>query len=332
MPRVIITDFVADEMEPERRVLNGIADITALNASTEEELIGKIEDADAIMLYHTFRLTRKTITRLRHCKLIVRCGVGVDNVDHAFAASRGIPVANVPDYGTEDVADSAIGMALCLARGIHQMNCVLRDGRGPWSYTQAAPLRRLRGSTLGIVGLGRIGTTVALRAKAIGFDVIFYDPLKPDGYDKSLGIRRVETLDALLKQSYIVTLHCPLTDRTRDMINAQTLSLLPPGSILINTARGEVVDIDALEAALRIGRIAGTGIDVLPSEPPNGDEPLINAWKDPRHPAHHRIIINPHAAFYTEGGMLDMRIKGAEACRRALLGEPLRNVVNQPSL
>src|SRR5690242_8876880 len=146
------------------------------------------------MMYHSLPVTRKTIERLRQCKLIVRCGVGVDNVDRAFAAERGIPVANVPDYGTEDVADSAIAMFLTLCRGVHQMNSALRDGRGPWSYTQVQPIQRLRGSTFGIVGLGRIGTACALRAKALGMDVVFYDPLKPDGYDKAVGIRRAESV------------------------------------------------------------------------------------------------------------------------------------------
>jgi D-3-phosphoglycerate dehydrogenase/C-terminal binding protein len=328
MHHVIIADFLADELEPERKTLQGIAQVEALNAQREEDLVGRIEEADAIMMYHTFRLTRRTIERLRHCKIIVRCGVGVDNIEHDFAGQRGIPVANVPDYGTEDVADTAIGMMLALARGIHPMNSSLRAGRGPWSYTQVVPPRRLRGSTIGIVGLGRIGTATALRAKALGMNVVFYDPFKPDGYDKALGIRRAETLEELLGQSYVLTLHCPLTGQTRGMIDAAALARLPHGSFLINTARGEVVDIDAVAPVLTAGQLAGVGIDVLPVEPPTGSEPLLAAWRDPSHPAHHRIIINPHAAFYSEEGLMDMRIKGAEACRRALLGEPIRNLVN----
>jgi len=326
--KVIITDFVADTLEPERRVLQGVADIEALNAFGEEELVGRIEDADAVMMYHSLPVTRKTIERLRRCKLIVRCGVGVDNVDHAFAASRGIPVANVPDYGTEDVADSAIGMMLALTRGIHPLDSALRAGEGPWSYTPFAPLRRLRGQTLGIIGLGRIGSACALRAGALGMDVAFYDPYKPDGYDKALGIRRFEKLGDLLGQSYVVTLHCPLTDETRHLMNPRTLGLMRDGSYLINTSRGEVVDIEALVPALRSGKLAGAAIDVLPQEPPSGNESLLLAWRDLRDPLRHRIIINPHSAFYSEEGMMDMRVKGAEACRRALLGEKIRNQVN----
>jgi D-3-phosphoglycerate dehydrogenase/C-terminal binding protein len=329
MNHVIIADFLTDELEPERKILQGVAQVEALNAAREEDLAGRIEEADAIMMYHTFRLTRGTIERLLHCKLIVRCGVGVDNIDHAFAAQRGIPVANVPDYGTEDVADTAIGMMLALTRGIHQMDTNLRSRGGSWSYTQVVPLRRLRGGTIGIVGLGRIGTATTLRVKVLGMNVVFYDPFKPDGYDKALGIRRANTLEELLAQSYVLSLHCPLTGQTRGMIDSGALAKMPMGSYLINTARGEVVDIDALVPALVSGRLAGVGIDVLPVEPPSGSEPLIAAWKDPSHPAHHRIIVNPHAAFYSEEGLMDMRTKGAEACRRALLGEPIRNLVNQ---
>jgi D-3-phosphoglycerate dehydrogenase/C-terminal binding protein len=329
MNHVIIADFLADGLEPERKILDGVAHVQALNAASEQDLIGRIEEADAIMIYHTFRLTQRTIERLRHCRLIVRCGVGVDNIDHAFAGQRGIPVANVPDYGTEDVADTAIGMMLALTRGIHQMDTNLRLGRGPWSYTQVVPLRRLRGSTIGIVGFGRIGTATSLRAKALGMNVVFYDPFKPDGYDKALGIRRADSLEELLRQSCVLSLHCPLTDQTRRMIDAGALEKMPMGSYLINTARGEVVDIDAIVPALVFGRLAGVAIDVLPVEPPSGSEPLIAAWKDPTQAAHHRIIINPHAAFYSEEGLMDMRVKGAQACRRALLGEPIRNLVNQ---
>src|SRR5262249_10569208 len=157
----------------------------------------------------------------RNCKLIVRCGVGYDNVDRVFARERGIPVANVPDYGTEEVADSAIGLTLALTRGITQLNSFLRDNVDKaWTYPYFAPALRLRGRVFGVVGLGRIGTAAALRAKALGMDVVFYDPYKPDGFDKALGIRRADTLDDLLKQAFVVSLHCPLTPDTKGMISA----------------------------------------------------------------------------------------------------------------
>jgi D-3-phosphoglycerate dehydrogenase/C-terminal binding protein len=179
-----------------------------------------------------------------------------------------------------------------------------------------------------VVGLGRIGTAAALRAKALGMDVAFYDPYKPSGYDKALGIRCVEDLGELLAQSYVVSLHCPLTDETHHLINRQTIAKMPAGSYLVNTARGLVVDTAAIPDAVASGHLAGAGIDVLEHEPPAADHPLVNAWRDPAHPAHHRVIINPHSAFYSEEGLMDMRTKGSHACRKALCGQPIPNVVN----
>ncbi|MGD0897047.1 MAG: C-terminal binding protein [Thermoguttaceae bacterium] len=326
--RVVITDFLTDGLEPERGVLGDLAEVAALGARTEDALVGHIEDADAIILYHELALTRRTIERLTRCKLIVRGGVGVDNVDRAYARERGILVTNVPDYGTEEVADSAIALTLALARGVHYLNSRLRASRGPWSYLQAAPIARLRGRTFGVVGLGRIGTAAALRAKALDMEVLFHDPYKPDGYDKALGIRRAETLEELLARSLVVSLHCPLTDETFHAIDAAALARMPRRSYLVNTARGGIVDVAALPEALDCGHLAGAGIDVLEKEPPADDDPLIAAWRDPNRAAHHRLIINPHAAFYSEEGLMEIRVRSADACRRALTGLPLSNVVN----
>ena len=326
--KVVITDFISDSLDYERRILGDLADVVALNAFSEDALIGRIEDADAIMLYHFIGISAKTIGRLQRCRLIVRCGVGYDNVDHQRARSRGITVANVPDYGTEDVADSAIGMALTLARGVHYMNSRLQRREGPWIYTQVQPTYRLRGRTFGIIGIGRIGTATALRAKALGMDVAYYDPYVPQGRDKSLGVRSVETLEELLATSHIVSLHCPNTPETKHMICRQTVSRMRPGSFLVNTARGAVMDVLAVLDAVTEGHLAGAAIDVLEIEPPVDDHPLMMAWRDPKHPAHDRIIVNPHAAFYSEEGLVDMRLKGSQNCRRVLQGLAPYNVVN----
>jgi D-3-phosphoglycerate dehydrogenase/C-terminal binding protein len=326
--KVVVADFIVESLVHERRVLGDIAEPVALNAQYEEELLGKVEDADAVMLYHTLVLTERTIGRLKHCKLIVRCGVGYDNIDITAARRRGIPVANVPDYGTEEVADSAIGLALSLTRGIHLLTGRLRENRGPWSHNQVRPLHRLRGRGFGVIGLGRIGMAAALRAKALGMDVLFHDPYVPDGRERALGIRRVDSLTELLAQAYVVSMHVPLTAETRHLINRQTLEHMASGSYLVNTARGSVVDALAVLDAVTAGRLAGAALDVLEDEPPPEDHPLVVAWRDCNHPAHDRIILNPHTAFYSEEGLLDMRIKGSENCRRVLLGQPPRNVVN----
>lgn len=326
--RVIIADFINDSLEPEREVLGEVATVEALDALGESQLEGRIESADAIMLYHNLAITQTTIQRLQQCRLIVRCGVGFDNVDHAFARTRGIPVANVPDYGTEEVADSAIGMMLSLTRGINFYNNRMRRQTNPWMYHVTGPLYRHRNRVLGIVGLGRIGTATARRGLAMGMDVRFYDPYKQDGYDKALGVTRVESLPELMQQCFVLSMHCPLTEETHHMINSETLGHLPPGSYLVNTARGSVVDTSAIPDAIASGRLAGAAIDVLAEEPPSDDHPLLVAWRDPDHPAYERLIVNPHSAFYSEEGLMDMRRKGAEACLRALTGQRIRNVVN----
>jgi D-3-phosphoglycerate dehydrogenase/C-terminal binding protein len=327
-PRVYITDFIGDDLEVEQHILGDLARVEALSAQREDQLKGRVEDGVCLMVYHFLGLSAETISRLHQCKLIIRCGVGVDNVDCAAARKMGIAVANIPDYGTEEVADSAIGMMLSLTRGTHLLNLRLRAASGPWSYTQAAPLYRLRGRTFGVVGMGRIGTATSHRAKALGMDVLFYDPYVADGWERAHGVRRTETLNELLSQAHVLSLHCPATTETTGMIGSLQIALMARGSFLINTARGAVLDTDALPPAIRSGQLAGAGIDVLPTEPASPDDPLIRAWRDPNDPCHDRVVIAPHAAFYSEEGIRDIRIKAAEACRKALLGQPLRNVVN----
>ncbi len=328
---VVITDFIANP-DLEREILYDVAGVRVLNATGEDELTGRIEDADAIIAYHYIAVSGSTLRRLRRCKVIARGGVGFDNVDVACAQELGIPVCNVPDYGTEDVADAAVGMAVSMIRGVAFLNSRLRASQGPWSPSQAAPLQRIRGSVFGILGLGRIGTAAALRAKALGMDVCFYDPYKPDGYAKALGIRRVETLEETLGQAFTLSIHCPLTDETRHIINAEAIALMPEGAYLVNTARGAIVDTSAIPDAVASGRLAGAGIDVFEWEQLEEDDPLIEAWRNPGHPAHHRVLITPHSAFYSEQSLTDLRVKTAETCRRALLGQPLRNIVNPPTI
>ncbi len=326
--KVFITDFITEPLDVEHKILGEVAEIVALGANSEADFKDQLRQADAIMMYHFLSISRATIETLERCKLIVRCGAGYDNVDYAFARERGIPVANVPDYGTEDVADTAIGLVLSLARGTHLYNQLCQRGTDTWTYTLAAPLRRIRGRVFGVIGVGRIGTATVLRAKALGFDVVFYDPHVTDGRDKSLGVRRAETIEELLSQSNVVSCHCPLTPETKYIINPSSIELMPRESILVNTARGGVVDPLAVLKGLESGILAGAAIDVLEQEPPHADHPLLKAWRDPKHPAHDRLILTPHAAFYSEEGLLDMRIKGSQNCLRALTGAPIRSLVN----
>lgn len=326
--RVLVTDFLQEPLDIEREILGDLAEVIALEARTATELYGRLSDADALLVYHFLQVDRRALDELQHCRLIVRCGAGFDNVDCAHARSLGIPVANVPDYGSEEVADTAIGALLTLARGTHLLNHRCQRQGDPWSYALAAPLHRLRGRVLGIVGLGRIGSAAALRGKSLGMDVVYYDPFIASGYDKALGIRQADSLEDLLQQSHVVSMHCPLTPQTKHMINDQTIARMRPGGIVINTARGGVVDALAILRAIESGHLLGAALDVLEVEPPSADHPVIKAWRDTTHPAHERLILTPHAAFYCEEGLLEMRRKGCENVRRVLEGKPPRNVVN----
>jgi len=182
---------------------------------------------------------------------------------------------------------------------------------------------------LGIIGLGRIGTATALRAKAFGMRVVFYDPYIPDGQDKALGVTRCYELADLLAQADVVSIHTPLTSETRGMANAAFFSMLKPGAIFINTARGAIVDLDALTEALRSGQVGAAGLDVLPQEPPDPDHPLIRAWRARESWIAYRLIITPHAAFYCEEAYREMRMKAALEAKRVLAGQKPRNCVNE---
>jgi C-terminal binding protein len=317
---VLIADFLEDA-SIEGPVLEGLADVVVVNGHDESDLAPYLDDADAIILFHDIaRMTDATFANAGQCKVIVRAGVGYNNVDLPAAGLRGIAVCNVPDYGTEEVADHSIMLLLAVARFLIVQDQSMRAGT--WDYLIGKPTPRLRGKTLGLVGCGRIGSATAIRAKAFGLDVVFYDPNVPPGLEKALGVRREFRLEPLLEQADFVSLHCYLDDRSRHLIDAQALARMKPGSILINTARGPVVDQEALIAALDSGHLLGAGIDVFELEPLDDDRL--------RH--HSRVVLTPHSAFYSVEGFVELRTKAAEEVRRVLLGEGPRNLVNGPLL
>jgi C-terminal binding protein len=313
--RVVIADFLT-ETTVEAPILGAIARLTLAGAHVEADLADHLTEADALILFHDIPMVGEaTFSRAPRCRCIVRAGVGYNNVDRAAAARHGVIVCNVPDYGTEEVADHAILLLLAMARKLLPCDAAIRAGG--WDYGTAIGTPRLRGKTLGLVGCGRIGTATALRARAFGLDVVFHDPLVPQGIDKALGIRRVHRLEELLEQSDFVSLHCYLDHSTRHLIDARALARMRPGAFLINTARGPVVDQEALLVALETGRLAGAGLDVVEREPLDDDRL--------RH--HPRVILTPHSAFYSVEGFIELRTKAAEEVRRILVGEPPRNPI-----
>ncbi len=314
--RVLITDFLI-ETTVEGPVLAGAARVETAGAHGEADLADRVAGADVMIVYHDIpMMTDATFARADRCVGVIRAGVGYNNIDLEAASARGIVVCHVPDYGSEEVADHAIMMLLAVARQLVPSHQSIRGGGWDFQVTTATP--RLRGKTLGIVGCGRIGTATALRAKAFGLDVVFYDPYVPPGYDKALGLRRVDRLDDLLEQSHFVSLHCYLDSGSFHLIDRAALARMRPGSILINTARGPVVDQEALLEALDSGHLLGAGLDVVEREPLDDDRL--------RH--HPRVILTPHSAFYSIEGFYELRRKAAEEARRLVLGQPPRCPVN----
>ncbi len=300
----------------EAEVLKGIADVSLVQTADESVLPDSVWDADAVILSHFPQMSAAALRRFQRLRMVVRNGVGFDNVDIAAARELGIPVCNVPDYGTEEVADHTLALTLALQRNVFP---ALRDVRkGAWQWRIAESSRRLRGQRFGIVGAGRIGTATALRAKAFGFAVQFFDPYVPSGYEKALGVDRCRSLNDLLSTSDVVSLHCPLSEETRGLIGWAELEQMKRGSFLINTARGPVVREADLLAALRSGHLGGVALDVVEREPAFDAELLQFT----------NCLLTPHIAFYSQQAIVDLRTSSAQNIADTLRGGSPVNVVN----
>jgi phosphoglycerate dehydrogenase-like enzyme len=285
-------------------------------------------EVDGLMIM-TFAVGAADLDRFPRLRCIVRMGVGYDRLDRQAAAARNVLVCNVPDYGTTEVADHAIALALSLRRGIllhHELQ--RKEPAAPWRSFQHPLIRRLGVQSFGILGLGRIGTAVALRAKAFNFRVVFFDPYLPNGAELALGIARAASLEELLRESDVLSIHTPLTPETSGMLGYEQLSLLPKDAVVVNDARGPILDLDALATLLRDGHIAGAGLDVLPQEPPAEPIPeLLRAYRAREPWLEGRLVITPHSAWLTPESEHDTRRKSAETMRAALLTNRPQNVI-----
>jgi D-3-phosphoglycerate dehydrogenase/C-terminal binding protein len=290
----------------EADVLGGRADVELIRVEEASEAAARLREAEVLIAWHHIALARSDLEQLEKCKGIVRASVGIDNIDVVAAAEMGIALENVPDYGTEEVADHTLALILVVTRNIVKVAGAAKNG--DWRWQAVGGVSRLRGQRLGIVGLGRIGTAVAMRASAFGLRVAFYDPYVRTGTGKALGIEQVETLGELASGSDVLSLHVPLTPETRGMIGGEELALLPPDAIVVNTCRGEVIDTFALITALEEGSLRGAGLDVL------ADEPAVpTALRQ-----HERVVLSAHSAFYSEQALLELRTKAAMAAERML--------------
>jgi phosphoglycerate dehydrogenase-like enzyme len=327
----IIDPQFADQPDIETAVAGPEVMFDILRPGSGEVAAGSVADADAVINCRSrHRLPGALVDQMRRARIVIQAGVGFNHIDIEACARRGIPVCNTPDYGTSEVADHAIALVLSLMRGVTAYNQRLLRRDDAWDTRQLAlpPVRRLAGQVFGVVGLGRIGTAVALRAKAFGMRVVAHDPYAPSGQELALGIRRVATLTALLAEADIVSLHCPLTRHTERLIDADAVAAMQPGCVLINTARGGVVALDAVADGLRSGRICALGLDVLPNEPLERSHPLIAAWSASEAWLEGRMILTPHAAFYTPESLADMRRLSMETAIDFLRHGRLRACVN----
>jgi len=324
--KVVVTDYIEDNLdwEAEQLAATGI-DFEAyqLKFRPEAEVLGKVIDADVIVV-NMVQMPASLIERLRRCRLIIRHGIGYDNVDVEACTRCGIVFAYQPDYCTEDVAEHAIALIFACARKLVRSRKTLEtsSAAGQWDFSDLFPIYRLDGKTLGIIGVGRIGSRVYQKLRTFGFKIIGNDPYLSDARRAELGLTFVDQ-ETLLRTSDFVTLHTPLTDETRHLINARTLGLMKPTAYLINTSRSGMVDTDALVEALRSGTIAGAGIDVYDQEPPPPDHPLFTL---------DNVILTPHLGWASEEAGWEIRRSIVNDILAAAEGRPPRCVVNKELL
>lgn len=325
---VLYPELIDPDTRLEEGVLAGHCRVTFRDVAELADLDeATCRETDGLLVFR-HHVTEADFARFPRLRVLVRIGVGFDRIAMKTAAARDILVCNVPDYGTTEIADHSIALVLALRRGLLLHHDLQRgDDPAPWLMVDSPVIDRSTTQTFGIVGLGRIGTAVALRAKAFGFRVVFYDPYVPNGVELALGIERMRSLGELLAVSNVLSLNCLLSDETRGMIGRAELRRLPVGAVVVNTARGALIDIDALGDALQDGHLAGAGLDVVPVEPPSDPLPALLAAYRAREPwLTGRLIVTPHVAYYSQKANRDIRVKAAETMVAALGGRP-QNIV-----
>jgi D-3-phosphoglycerate dehydrogenase / 2-oxoglutarate reductase len=276
------------------------------------------DDVVALLIGTDVRVTAEDLARLPALKIVASCSVGYDHVAYKEAERRGVWVCNVPDYCVEEVADHSLALLLGLLRGIVELDRSVRAGA--WDWTAAGDLRRIRGTRLGLIGFGRIGRALAERGSAVGFDVSATDPAVSPEAIAAAGAKAA-SLDELLESCEAFSLHLPLTPETKGLIGARELARMPRGSVLVDTARAEVVDLDALLKALKSGHLAGAALDVLPFEPPTRERPA---------PSAPRLVVTPHAAWYSAEAEDAVYRRPVLSVRDVLEGREPAGAVNRP--
>ncbi|MFV0412402.1 MAG: C-terminal binding protein, partial [Oscillospiraceae bacterium] len=298
--KVVITDYQYKNIDQEKKIFSeaGI-ELCEYQVKAEDDVIKVVQDADAIVTQYS-NISRKVIESLAHCKMIIKYGIGVNNIDSAAATERCIFVCNVPDYGVDEVSNHAISFLFALTKKLPQITEALKNG--DWSYDSTVPLFRMQGQTLGLVGFGRIPQMVAQKMLGFGVRVLVFDPFVSEETMRSLGVQKAE-LNTLCTESDFVSIHCPLTEETQHLFNKAMFQKMKKSAFLINTSRGPVVNEQDLILALKNGDIAGAGLDVFENEPLAASSELLQMKN---------VLATPHCAWYSEESILALQRKVAE--------------------
>jgi D-3-phosphoglycerate dehydrogenase len=318
---VIVTDHVFPDLKQEREILAAAGHELRYegNAGSLDDVLRLVAEADAVLNCYA-PVPAEAIGAMRNCRIIARYGIGLDTIDVDAATDHGVLVSNVPDYCIDEVSDHALALVLALGRGVVRLNRSVRSGE--WNPMVARPLHRLRGRTLGLVGFGRIARRLAEKVAPIGMRVVATDPYVSSQSIEAAGVDAVE-LPTVLSGSDVVSIHAPMTEENRHLIGAPELAQMREGAFLVNTSRGPLVDLEALRTALEEGRLGGAALDVLETEPPEPDDPLLQRSD---------VIVTPHAAFYSEESVIEQQRKAADQVVAALLGQTPPYAVNAEAL
>jgi D-3-phosphoglycerate dehydrogenase len=299
--KVVVTDYEYATLAPEQEVLSQVdgVEFIAVQCKTEDEVIEAAKEADGLINQYA-PITRKVIESLPNLKVISRYGVGVNTIDVDAATEHGVMVGNVTDYCMDEVSDHAFALLMGCARKVVLLNQAVKKGN--WDFKESVPIYRLRGRVLGLIGLGRIPQSLATKAQAFGMKVVAFDPFVPKLVAEGLQVELLE-LNELCAQADFISVHAPLIESTEGMIGEEQFKAMKKEAFIINTARGPIIDEQALIIALQQGEIAGAGLDVIEEEPIRKDNPLLKM---------DNVILNPHVAWYSEEAQLELKRKTAQ--------------------
>ena len=308
-PLVVVTDSPFPSLDPAKKALEEAnAEVVQAPSSSEEDIIKAAENADAILVTYA-KLNENILRSLKNSKAIGRFGIGVDNIDLKVAGELGISVNYVPDYCLDEVSDQAMAMIISMARKIPQSNKLVQSGR--WEMPAVVPMYRLRGKTVGLIGFGNIPRLMTPKAQAFGFNVIASDPYAPKELFEKYGVESV-SMDELYERSDFISVHAPLLPETKGLVNKDAFKKMKDTAIIVNTARGPLINEKDLVEALDKNEIGGAGLDVVETEPLPENSPLIG--RD-------NVILAPHTAFYSVEALEELQTKAASDVARVLNGE-----------